>query len=247
MKELERAVFPVFRFRSLYDEKTRSRDGDYLGTGFFVEHDDHVVFVTARHVVDVDPQDGFVGIGDLTDNSKHDWGGFEYHPSADLAIAIFDRTKAPSFVEPLSLSHVGLDLGAGVASYGFPLSGAKRHEGSRNLVKIEQMFFRGHVVTDWAGEDIADMVPRSFAVNYGLSFSAPRGLSGAPLLVESTEGTPTVAGMIYGNRTIEFQVRSYEELARDGAKERNVEFDAHHFGLAADLAELLAMIEAGDA
>lgn len=244
MHQMGRAIFPVFRFRTIDEAQMRSRDGDFLGTGFFIEHRQHVVFVTARHVVDVDVQGGFIGIGDLTDNSKHDWGGFQYHPSADLAIAPFRREKAPTFARPLMLGPTCVELGDAVASYGFPLSGAKRQEGSPNLVRIEEMFFKGHVTTDWNSEDLAELVPRPFSVNYGLSFSCPRGLSGAPLLVENPSGGLVVAGVVYGNRTIEFQVRSYEEVARGGVVvERNTEFDAHHFGLASSLTELLAMID----
>jgi hypothetical protein len=160
-----------------------------------------------------------------------------------LAIAIFLREKAPTFATPMVLGPERLELGDPAASYGFPFSGAKHQEGGRNLVRIEKMFFRGHVRTNWGGADFDGLVPRPFGVNYGLSFACPSGLSGAPLLAARDDGGLSVAGIVYGNRIVEFQLRAYEEVLRDGAVERNRELDAHHFGLASDLTELLSMIE----
>lgn len=240
-----RSVFPVLRFHrsSSPEEELRSRNADFLGTGFFVDHADHIVFVTARHVVDVDAGDGAVGIGDLEDNSKHAWGGFDYHPTADLAIAAFAREKAPTFAVPLQLYGPSLDLGAAVESYGFPFSGEKREEGGHSKVRIEEIYFRGHVQTEWLSQDLAALVPRPFVRSYALSFACPAGLSGGPLLVDDGHGRRLVAGVVYGNRTIDFPVRSSEEVSEGGSVTRVHEIvDRHRLGLASDLQDLLSMI-----
>jgi len=241
-----RAVFPVLRFHrtSPPEEQLRSRNADFLGTGFFVERGEEIVFVTARHVVDIEVGDGAVGVGDLVDNTKHAWGGFDYHPTADLAIAAFRRAMAPTFAVPLRLHDRRLELGDEVESYGFPFSGEKRRVDGHDKVRIEELFFRGHVHTEWSADDLEGLVRRPFSRSYAVSFSCPAGLSGSPLLIDDGSGRAAVGGVVYGNRTIDFPVRSSEEISESGVITRVHEVvDRHRFGLAADLADLLSMID----
>jgi S1-C subfamily serine protease len=71
---------------------------------------------------------------------------------------------------------------------------------------------------------------------YELSFQAPRGLSGAPLLVHSG----TVGGMVIGNKSTEMQIFSDREILADGKQEKIVErYEALQLGIALTSAAII--------
>src|SRR5687768_8099526 len=129
-----RCIFPVMLHRGELDNvKTlRARDADFLGSGFFVEGSRSIAFLTARHVVDIPVGPGqMIGIGNLADNKAYAWSGFDYHDTADLAIARFPKGSLPEWISPLPTWFAPLLRGNSVHSFGFPFSGAKRVVGER--------------------------------------------------------------------------------------------------------------------
>lgn len=86
--------------------------------------------------------------------------------------------------------------------------------------------YRGHIV---AGRPIFQLSARP--AGYELSFSAPRGLSGAALLIESD--APVVVGCIIGNERSGMLVHSEREREIEGERERIVEqYEWLNYGVA---------------
>lgn len=240
-----RCVFPVVLLKGeeVGPGKFVKKDAGFLGSGFFVAGTKSVAFVTARHVVDRKLADGErIGIANLADGSSHTWDGFELHDKADLAVARFPREKAPPFVSPLPAHFPRLHRGNGVSSFGFPFSGARETRGGKVGITIEEIFYRGYVSTIYDREQLSPVVRYPFGTSYGLSFESPNGLSGAPLLV-LVDGTFHAAGVVYENRTVEFQVDNYHETRGEPEKEVLVVVNrVHNIGLAGALHEVADIV-----
>ena len=86
----------------------------------------------------------------------------------------------------------------------------------RGQTRLLQRVFSGSIVSV-PGEYEIPSLPEPFAA-YELSFAVPRGLSGAPLLVQARTGEPTaVLGVVIGNSSSSMVVqRSEEKLAEPG-------------------------------
>lgn len=216
----------------------------FLGSGFFVEGKQSIAFVTARHVVDIDKAaDEVIVVGNLSDNSKHSWDGFEFHSTADLAIARFKKDKAPTFARPLPLYTKLLRRGQRAYSFGFPFSGALDHQPPGKLVvTIEEFFMGGYVSNIYSASELGATVQRPFSTNYALDFASPGGLSGAPLLFDSGEAD-VVAGIMYWNQDTSLLVDEYVEKGDGSSTSSTVSVKrVYQFGLAGtilDLGELL--------
>lgn len=164
---------------------------------------------------------------------------YEFHRTADLAVAVVDRSSLPGSVRPLRSvkPNVVLDLGTDVATFGFPLTGRDR-SGDKTTIRVSEVFLKGHVASRYDPEALAGLVERPFAQNYALSFESPEGLSGAPLLIKPRDGEPAVCGVIYGNKTTQFLIHSrFEEEEAGGRVSREETYRMHHFGLASGMAE----------
>ena len=94
-----------------------------------------------------------------------------------------------------------------VLAFGYPF-GLDLH----NLT-LRARALKGHIVcADRAGA--AELPGRPHI--YELSFQAPRGLSGAPLLLPTTQGL-LVAGVVVKNRSTSFQLLTEEESVTEAA------------------------------
>jgi len=85
---------------------------------------------------------------------------------------------------------------------------------------LVQRAFQGHVVASLLKYKPLNYTGEPFSA-YELSFQAPLGLSGAPLL--TSEGTPCVAGMVIGNSKTGMQILSSEEIEKEGAEKKTFE------------------------
>jgi Trypsin-like peptidase domain len=240
-----RAIFPVLRFDFESAEEIAAasiRDMTYLGTGFFLDLDSCVAFVTARHVVEQSCNvDQRIGFGAPENTDRFWWDSFEYHPYSDLAYVRLDRNQLPGHVIPLKPlpTPTRLTLGASVSAFGHPFSYTRRDPNTFEKTAIfHKVFFSGYVVQQYVRKHLEDFVTRPFDYNYELSFECPNGLSGAPLLVDGG-GSPVVAGIIYGNREHDMQLDYYDKVDRGGNTEQWQVWKLYHFGLASDNKELL--------
>jgi hypothetical protein len=127
----------------------------------------------------------------------------------DLAIVRVPITKTPSIAEPIIPWFSGAhDVFAEVYSFGFPyglLPAGTSHQ-------FIQRVFRGHVVSSPARYELPTDSGKPVAV-FELSFPAPRGLSGAPLLLRASDGRrdPSLIGVVVGNSSQSMLVHTSTE------------------------------------
>jgi len=98
--------------------------------------------------------------------------------------------------------------------------------------------FQGHIVSRLTEFKPVGWTGSSFAV-YELSFVAPRGLSGAPLM--NSQGTATVHGVVIGNSESKMMVFRSEERVNEPAGVTAVEqYEALTLGVAVVASEVLS-------
>jgi hypothetical protein len=158
----------------------------------------------------------------------------EFHKSADLAFARFERQSLPDFIRPL-VPFRGEEIllhGTPVSAFGFPLTSKRLgNNGSKQYITVNEVFFSGYISSIYDKEHLRDLVDQPFDQNYVLSFECPKGLSGAPLLLNH-QGSIVAAGIVYGNQSISFLIDEYEETKSDGKTTRREIVKLYHFGLA---------------
>src|SRR5207253_9618852 len=94
-----------------------------------------------------------------------------------------------------------LDMLAPVHAFGYPFA-LDLHN-----LRLRARAFKGHVVcADDAGAAELPGMPRI----YELSFQSPRGLSGAPLLLPTTQGL-LVGGVVVANRSTSLQLLTEQD------------------------------------
>ncbi len=157
----------------------------FYGTAFALTAS---VFVTAAHVYHGAAVDGRVALMRVSPSRVALVTGVELFDEQDLALivapALADASVLPYHFEPLY-------WWARVRAIGFPFS-----VDPERLV-LEMRAFEGHVVNRRELYQLRGQPP-----GYELSFPAPPGLSGAPLLAE-IGGTAAVCGMILQQATNE--------------------------------------------
>ena len=139
----------------------------------------------------------------------------EVHNPLDLALLESPRID----MAPLSWSVSPQVMLAPVLSVGFPYALNR----SEQLISIRG--FRGHIVS---AEVFPFLAGRPLA--YELSFQCPRGLSGAPLIIEST--TLHVVGLIIGNAATQMLVFTDREVLAEGQTTIVERYESLQFGIA---------------
>lgn len=186
-------------------------------------------FVTAAHVVHAAAAFETFGLGFLPyPGYAGSWHfapvtEFKLYPEIDLAILRADASGV------LSLQWHTEDLGifAAVDSLGYPYA----YNPQEQLIRPRG--FRGSVVSD----STLDEFPARPS-GYEVSFAAPRGLSGAPLL-HRHDGDVLVAGVIVGNRSTQMLVfRDSERLVENGSETIVEHYESLQLGIAVRVSEL---------
>lgn len=187
---VERDILPVFVVRRGDPVEPLSLEGSgfLLGSG---------LFVTCWHCVakKLEPGLAYAAILPLPNKEyaavfladlERDWNG------CDLATA-----KVPLHASVgLSLAANGVDYGADVWSFGFPLTGLRQaRPGGGHSIATDGRYLQGYITRSffydhpWFGR-----VP-----SYELDMPTPEGLSGAPLILT---GTRSVIGVVYGSNDV---------------------------------------------
>src|SRR5438105_3750434 len=170
---------------------------DICGTAFALSRG---LFMTAAHVLD-GPKESFslgtrVGTGPFQFRvwPLLDW---ELFSGADVALVRCDlpgavcRSWYPNEVDMLTTVH----------AFGYPFA-VDLHN-----LRVRARALKGHVVcADDAGAVELPGMPRI----YELSFQSPRGLSGAPLLLPTTQGL-LVGGVVVANRSTTLRLPTQQE------------------------------------
>lgn len=108
------------------------------------------------------------------------------------------------------------------------------------LQRIQLRTFRGHTVANPSHYELPTDSGRPTAV-YELSFHAPRGLSGAPL-VAGLPGEPRIAGIVVGNSSQSMIVHTERERDASGGEVTIVErHESMHLGIAIQAAQALSL------
>lgn len=209
------------------------QDGDQVniravhGTAFSVGGD---VFLTASHVMPYAREHPWAGL-EIRNEGEHSGAvpviEVDDHPEYDVCLI---RARVP---DPMVLRWtVGpLPMGAGVRACGYPYSV------DADLGRLTVRTFMGGIVS--AGGRWQRLTAKPDV--YELQFPCPRGLSGAPLLLNAPEFA-VVAGVVIGSRATQVQVLTERDTTEDGKGNVVVEkFDTLHLGIAVDSRAILGI------
>jgi hypothetical protein len=163
----------------------------FAGTGFLIAPR---LLVTCWHCVGADlPTDqGYVGL--FEDVVRH----VEWLEDISRDVNGSDLATANVRAEPGTRFQLARDRalqGADVTAFGYPFSGQKEIKPGVTAAKVERRLFKGYVMRTFKHSSSSQ--PETLA--YELSFPAPAGLSGAPVI---ELGTPRVIGVIFGNSDV---------------------------------------------
>ena len=138
----------------------------------------------------------------------------EIHEDIDIGII---QAELPNY-QSLNWNILPLGMWASARTIGYPYALDLEH------IHLNVRAFTGHIVSELTFYGLSAK-PRI----YELSFQAPRGLSGAPLINELGE----ISGLVIGNKSTEMQIFSDREIIADGSKEIVVErYEALQLGIA---------------
>jgi hypothetical protein len=196
---------------------------DIYGTAF---HMGGGYFFTAAHVIRSARDNGAIAIFETIDRKLvgHEITECEINSEFDWAIFRANIPRAQS----VPWLATELPLLYDVQSTGFP------HAVNPDSYIIFTRAFKGYIVSQ---HDYSQLTgnPRV----YELSFQAPRGLSGAPLVTNM--GFMAVAGYVIANHATKTLVFSLQETLDDGTRKIIEQHDALQFGIAIEVASILDM------
>jgi V8-like Glu-specific endopeptidase len=225
----ERLVYDIVQITQVPAPGRTDNGRDVLactGTGFLIGG--HLL-VTCWHCVKAVPAEGYAygvarqfPIPELVKMGGYWMEGIGRVGRSDLAIA-----KVPYLPSSnIQLRTTPARMGDEVWTFGYPLTSVRVDEKQRRYFLAHPRLFRGHILRSFVYDHPFDGATPS----YELSFSAPEGLSGAPLFLA---GTLDVIGVIYGtNDAIAIEERAQVDPqtgARTPETQRIVSFGlAHH-------------------
>ena len=212
-------AFPVFLAEEVQGEPFQLT-GETIGTAFALPQS---YVLTAGHVgreiKAAAPRIGVVGLSDPSSPALKGARVVDVEAlDGDVAVlkVAFPSVDSARWFHTLKWQQIPLNPFDQVRSMGFPY-GTLRVD---NKLKLVQRVFQGHVVSRIIEFKPLGAAGRPFAV-YELSFAAPRGLSGAPLL--NCVGSRTLHGMIIGNSESKMVVFHAEEIVKEAAATTVVE------------------------
>jgi hypothetical protein len=212
-------VFPIIAGNLVEQSEARAVNvRQVIGTCFSIGNG---FFLTAAHVVSSAVDCGWIGYPVEKVWRMLDLKGSEIHEDVDVAIIQAEMPDHKIFkwqVQSRGMWEQAQTIGF---PYALDLENAN----------LNIRGFSGHIVSQLSFYGLTAK-PRV----YELSFQAPRGLSGAPLLLHSGE----VAGIVIGNKSTEMQVFSDREILADGTQEKIVErYEALQLGIALTSASII--------
>jgi hypothetical protein len=213
------------------------------GTGFILGDG---YLVTCWHCVATAPADGcFYSVNRMGPEGRLLGsplaGVRQVSPELDLALGRVRYANTLGF----KLAESAPPLGADVWTFGYPLPGVKRLATGLKFFTAHPRLLKGYITRPFVYEHPSGArIP-----SWELSFSAPEGLSGAPVFLT---GTLDIVGVVYGNNDVEaVEYRGFLDPAsgeKESAVHRIVSFGlAHHWSSLAGLRDLMSEPAAPDA
>lgn len=192
----------------------------YIGNGFFL---------TAAHVIHNAVQYPMLGILHFEEPEWQFYSIQSYELFDSHDISILKTGFKPS--EALKWDTLESPILDTVFTTGYPYA----FEPDKNVINVRA--FKGFISTQTINARLS-----SRARCYELSFSCPRGLSGAPLVCD--QEPPVVKGVILGNGTSKMLVYSNTEIVEEKAEKtvyKTEEFDAMYYGIAIQTGSILSL------
>lgn len=224
-------VYPLYLFKKLNPDEKKA-PLCIVGSSFYIGNNQ---YITCKHVVDnIDFSDfdliiGYCNQNKNQDNSvRHYWvKNIEYHPKYDVAIfkteitdKNLDSLKPP---KAFKVSKDNLNVFDDIHTFGYPLAYEENHTTARG--------FKGHIVR------YSPHLNRQLGQCIELSFTCPKGLSGAPLVCTHTQ---QVRGIIIGNTNKEMELRrEIDTESTENSYKEIVVIETLPLGIALDIHEIL--------
>jgi len=205
-------VFPVIEGNLVEDSNAKGVNVKHvIGTCFSIGNG---FFLTAAHVVPSALDCGWIGYPVDKVWQMFNLKGSEINEDVDIAVIQADIPNHQVF----KWQFQSFGMWESARTIGFPYALDLQH------ANLNIRGFSGHIVSELSFYGLK-AEPRV----YELSFQAPRGLSGAPLLIHGG----TVGGVVVGNKSTEMQIFSDREILADGKQEKIVErYEALQLGIA---------------
>jgi hypothetical protein len=193
----ESSVLPIVIYGEI-DERKPHRP---VGTGFILGHG---LFVTCWHCVEEPLDDGYRYVATPVDpaTGKHVavplLGLGQDANGSDLALARVEPYRPND--RHLRLAQGSAPQGQPVWSYGYPLPEFRDDHHGRKITRLTGRLLKGYITMG----TILDEPGREGMAAYELDMPAPRGLSGAPVLIDAyASGSPDIVGVVQGTHDIE--------------------------------------------
>ena len=204
-------LLPVFSARPVAG-RVFSPSAEVAGTCFLLGGP---FYLTAGHVAAQHEADGRRSTVGLLSSHDGNWHAtkvveIELLPD-DLAIIQLATNREPA--PETELAFPWLDAGVAPLSDVWTVGYAYGLHTVRDRPMVLQRAFRGHIVADPAEFEIPAR-PRDPFAAYELSFQAPRGLSGSPLLMGLGEhiSDQSIVGVVVGNSSSQMLVFAEEDV-----------------------------------
>ncbi|MBD3382466.1 MAG: hypothetical protein GF404_09745 [candidate division Zixibacteria bacterium] len=241
---LHQAVFPVF----IRKEENGDHKLLFTGTGFFIEINSQLIFITASHVgiqFGREKRDQLIVV-EYVGNKKgaeRILKGISFINSKyDISAYVIDSKDLEKFKEkPRGFKVLLSELRPleQVFTFGFPFT-----QMEENVARIRPIYQIGYINRIIFQEEIIKLVNKCFEKNYQLDFPSFPGISGAPLLVR--RGIDMfVGGMIYGKLQTSYLTgpieMEEEHLLEKNLVTRHEVRNQYEFGLACDYTSIFSL------
>jgi len=179
--------------------------------------------LTAGHVIQEIEERGLsVTIGKVINNILHHYPAEKFDIFPDTDLAIIKTKKEISDAKQFMWNTKKLIMLDEIRTVGFP------HAIDFETGKLSIRSFKGYIVSETTFDRLESKPP-----SYELSFSAPQGLSGAPLFPPS-KMIPIIKGYILGSSQIKIPILIGEEQETEekGFKKIIESYDVSSYGVA---------------
>jgi hypothetical protein len=228
---------PIHRAKELPDDSFIIT-GEIIGTCFPISSE---FLITASHVIDAleAPETvGVIGIVNPYDNFLKGARIVEYERLVcDVGVikVKYVFPESANWICVLPWKQTTLSIFDEVKSLGYPY-GLHKIDEKKSVV---QRGFQGHIVSALNEFKPIGYDGRPFAA-YELSFQAPRGLSGSPLI--TTHGSISISGMVIGNSKSSMMVLEMEEREENSSERLLVQqYESLSLGIAIQAKEILEL------
>lgn len=185
----ESSILPIF----IYSPTETRQKLNFKGTGFVTNR---LIFITCWHCVKhpLTSDQRYVAV--IKNGEGEGWKAIDLINLEQDAngndIATANIEIVPEITPRLSIAADNMLMGTDVCTYGYPHIDVRKQESGEIQYILNGRYLKGYIMRGFFCEHLEHREVKS----YELSFPAPEGLSGSPLI---RVGSGDVVGIIYGN------------------------------------------------